>query len=329
MAETKIEWAEAVWNPVTGCTKISAGCKNCYAERMSKRLAGRCGYPKEEPFRVTLHPEKLHDPMKWKKPRRIFVNSMSDLFHPDVPDSFIRDIFWRIWFYSQHTFIVLTKRPERVAGKGQCTNCGYLAPVGEDEKCPNCGVTEKHMREAGFGDKTRDWPKNLWLGVSVENQAAADERIPLLLQTPAAVKFLSCEPLLGSIDLTKWLLSPGWEPTYNNPDNHDCERPAEPTNGNIQWVIAGGESGPGARPMHPDWVRSLRDQCQAAEVPFFFKSWGEWLPNAQKYNCDPGGNDFEQRHEMVGNVAMCRVGKKKSGRMLDGREWNEFPEVQK
>ena len=270
MAETRIEWADTVWNPVTGCNKVSAGCANCYAERMSKRLAGRYGYPKDEPFRVTLHPEKLDEPLKWKKPRRIFVNSMSDLFHEDVPDRFIIKVFETManaqWF-NGHTFMVLTKRPERMKRIVEAIK-DDLDEQAELEKLPN-GMTRRKM--------TFHFPlQNIWLGVSVENQAAADERIPLLLQTSAAVRFISAEPLLGPVSLSQWLLSPGWVPTYNNPDNYNCEESAEPTNENIQWVITGGESGPGARPVHPDWVRSLRDQCQAAEVPFFFKHWGEW-----------------------------------------------------
>ncbi len=345
VSQTKIEWADAVWNPVTGCTKISPGCQNCYAERMSKRLAGRCGYPEDEPFKVTLHPERLHEPSRLKKPRRIFVNSMSDLFHEDVPDSFIRDIFWRIWFYRQHTFLVLTKRPERIAGKGQCSNCGYLAPVGNDEECPNYGVTEKYMHDQGFAKIPRDWPKNLWLGVTAENQEMADKRIPLLLQTPAAIRFVSVEPMLGPVDLSNiWEVCPecgSWEiyePRGEMRYCDDCGVDVPKPKIGIDWVICGGETGPGARPMHPDWVRSLRDQCQAAGVPFLFKQFGEWTPDLTNYHSEPL-EPFRVRWmhpdgtvspigsglAMGGSITIYHIGKKKAGRLLDGREWDEFP----
>lgn len=334
MAETKIEWATHTWNPISGCSKVSEGCRYCYAERMSKRLAGRCGYPADDPFRVTLHPEKLGEPLKWKKPRKIFVNSMSDLFHEDVPDELIARVWWVMGQcagylhpsrFRGHTFMILTKRPKRMKD--------WLDGWRDQE-------TRKRWIES-FGEVfdwmsgPRYWPDvldNVWLGVSVENQAVADERIPLLLQTPAAVRFISAEPLLGPVDLMSVKFDK--HTTMNTLEGCGIStRSVCPTIPNVysnklDWVIAGGESGPGARPTHPDWVRSLRDQCQVAGTKFFFKSRGEWLPNAQEYNCNPGGNDFEQRHELVGNVAMCRTGKKKAGRLLDGRTWDEIPEVQ-
>lgn len=288
MNQTKIEWTDTVWNPVTGCTKKSPGCANCYAERMAKRLAGRCGYPADEPFRVALHPERLDEPLRWKKPRRVFVCSMGDLFHDDVPTWMRFEVLDIVLQAKQHTFLILTKRPANMKE--------YF-----DWYYTKCGRTTETI-------------KNLWLGVTAENQQAADERIPLLLQTPAAVRFVSCEPLLELVDLGQYLIS-----SQNFFFNDVPERP------NLDWVIVGGETGPNARPMHPYWVMSLRDQCQAAGVPFFLKSWGEWLPNAQEYNCSPGGNDFEQRHVLVGDVMMCRVGKKRAGRLLDGRTWDEIP----
>ena len=276
MSKSKIEWTDRVWNPVTGCTKVSPGCANCYAERMAKRLRGRCGYPKDNPFEITEHPQRINDPLKWKKPSRIFVCSMGDLFHESVSMHMITEVFNQVIGNPQHTFIFLTKRPERVYGFSR----GLM----------------------GF-----TWSRNFMIGVSIENQQTADERIPILLQIPAAVRFVSCEPLLGPVDLNKWFNSP-----------------FEGGRG-MSWVICGGESGPGARPMHPDWARSLRDQCQAAGVPFFFKQWGEYV-NPQNIK----GMDYQRFKSYFpfgpkdGQI-MLKVGKKAAGRLLDGKEWNEFP----
>lgn len=239
MAKTSIDWTEYVWNPVTGCTKVSEGCRNCYAEHMSKRLAGRSGYPMDDPFRVTLHPEKLDKLWKWKKSRRIFVNSMSDLFHPDIPFEFLGRVFGTMHSYRQHTFMVLTKRPERMKKFIQWYKNDWLA---------------------GFESA---WPReyhHVWLGVSVENQATADERIPLLLQTPAAVRFISAEPLLGSVDLTKITMPAEFQSPHTFlPSLTGFHFDALKDNGDymyqsrnhIDWVIVGGESGPSARPCHP------------------------------------------------------------------------------
>lgn len=339
MAETKIEWATHTWNPVSGCTKISTGCKNCYAERMSKRLAGRCGYPADEPFRVTLHPEKLGEPLKWKKPRKIFVNSMSDLFHDQVSDEFIARIWWVMGQcagyldptrYRGHTFLILTKRPERMkewlgGWRDRETRKGWIESFGEvfDWEC---------------GPKY--WPDvlpNVWLGISVENQTAADERIPLLLQTPAAVRFISAEPLLGRVDLehVQFSLYTSMNVLEGCGINRRsvCQGISNVSSNNIDWVICGGESGPGARPMHPDWVRSLRDQCQAAGTRFFFKQWGEWMP-AELMNVDTA---VKKRYQLTtrpaGSGEICspwqwyKTGKREAGRLLDGRTWDEMPEV--
>lgn len=345
MAKTKINWADAVWNPVTGCSKLSEGCRNCYAERMSKRLAGRCGYPKDDPFNVTLHPEKIIEPLKWEKPRRIFVNSMSDLFHDGVPDDWILAIFVAMGLTyentkemkevspghkvamhkAKHTFMILTKRPERM--KNFINRLTSNEPDEEWDEKAHYFATQIAGANGAIAPSNaiitfclwlKDGMPGLWLGISVENQAAADERIPLLIETPAETHFISIEPLLGSIDLKL-------NDRHNDPS--DCPTWHDWCNCSPDWVIVGGESGPRARPTHPDWVRSLRNQCQAANVPFFFKQWGEWLPNAQEFNCNPGGVDFEQRHELVGDVAMCRVGKKKAGRILDGRTWDEMPRI--
>lgn len=275
---TSIEWADKVWNPVTGCTKVSEGCRNCYAERIAKRFWGD-----REFGQVQCHPERLSEPGKWRKPQRIFVDSMSDLFHPDVPDEFIHEVFLNMIDNLLHTFIVLTKRPERMA---------------------------KYLKNA-----SKQAVQNIWLGVSVENQKAADERIPLLLQTPAAVRFVSVEPMLGEIDLGNFLCA-----DYRH----------KLTLGNyLDWVICGGETGPGARPMQPDWVRSLRDQCQAANVPFFFKGWGEYLDidTAIERGFLSSYDRKYKPYARISGSAMpfVRVSKKIAGRLLDGREWNLVP----
>jgi protein gp37 len=228
---TKIEWTDKTWNPVTGCTKISPGCKNCYAERMSKRLAGRYGYP-EAPnnFNVTLHHDKIPQPYLWKNPKMIFTCSMSDLGHESIPEEYVRKILNVIAFNDKHIFQILTKRPKRLKM-----------------------ILDKYY----YMTNIKDTPfHNLWLGVSAENQDAANERIPLLLQTPAAVRFVSCEPLLEPI----WL------------------RKSAVIEDNIDWCIVGGESGPGARPMKLEWARSLRDQCKQAGVPFFMKQIDKKTP---------------------------------------------------
>jgi protein gp37 len=258
--KSTIEWTDATWNPVTGCTKVSPGCDHCYAERITNRFGGPGAFDT-----VVLHPERLTMPLHWKKPRMVFVNSMSDLFHDDVPDEFIRDVFVKMEVCTEHTFQILTKRPGRMASL--------------------LGRWKREWETAERMPTTipRIPLPNIWLGTSVEDQKWADVRVPKLLETPAAVRFLSCEPLLGPIDF-EFL--------------GELELPADvdgaPYAGGIDWVIAGGESGPDARPMHPDWARSLRDQCIEAEIPFFFKQWG-------------------------GRTA--KVG----GRELDGRTWDEMP----
>lgn len=231
---TSIEWTDATWNPVTGCSKISAGCQFCYAERMALRLQAMGQARYTNGFAVTLHPDLLDAPKRWRSPRRIFVNSMSDLFHESVPLSFVTHVFQTISDCPQHIFQILTKRSQR-------------------------------LRE--FASELR-WPENLWMGVSVED-AQAVFRIDDLVRVPAALRFLSCEPLIGPLD-------------------------SLPLRG-IDWVIVGGESGPGARPMERSWVIEILQACRQAGVPFFFKQWG-------------GTN------------------KKRAGRILDGRTWDEMPE---
>lgn len=288
MAKSKIEWTEYSWNPVSGCTPISEGCQNCYAKRMSKRLAGRCGYPADDPFKVTLHPDRLSEPLKWKKPRRIFVCSMGDIFHEEVPDEFIGEIFSIILDTEhKHTYLILTKRPKRALEWFRKHPKGIFVGA-------NSFYEPIYYR----------WPlQNVWFGVTTENQARADERIPILLEIPAAVRFVSVEPMLEPVDLSKWI--------------YCGDRPL------LNWVICGGETGPGARPMHPDWARSLRDQCQAAGVPFFFKQWGEYKPLPFSGR-DDGLHTLQEypgcKYDFV------KVGKKNAGRILDGRIWDEFPE---
>lgn len=234
---SKIEWTESTWNPITGCTKISAGCMNCYAERMAKRLHAMGNENYRNGFKVTLHPHVLEKPLRWKQPQSIFVNSMSDLFHEKVPLDFIQQVFDVMRRASWHRFQVLTKRSER--------------------------LLDVHRQI--------DWPENVWMGVTVEN-ADCIYRIEHLRNTNAFIKFLSLEPLLGSLN------------DLNLSD--------------IDWVIAGGESGPGARPIEPDWVKAVRDQCLESNVPFFFKQWGG-------------------------------VNKKKNGRTLDRRTWSQMPDIKR
>jgi len=233
MATSKIEWTESTWNPLTGCTKVSPGCKNCYAERMANRLQAMGLNKYRNGFALTIHEDVLAEPLNWTKPQYIFVNSMSDLFHWDVPLDFIVRIFDVMRRAHWHQFQILTKRAERLAELDP-----YIV-----------------------------WPNNVWMGVSVENSTFI-HRIEMLSNTHAAIKFLSLEPLLGPLA------------------NLKLDR--------INWVVVGGESGPHARPIKPEWVRDIRDQCLHSRVPFFFKQWG-------------GTN------------------KKKTGRLLDTRTWDELP----
>ena len=242
-----IEWTDATWNPVTGCTKVSPGCKNCYAEKFAERFRGVRGHPYEQGFDLRLWPERLTLPLVWKNSRIIFVNSMSDLFHKRVPDDFIRRVFKVMIEANHHIFQVLTKRSDR-------------------------------MTEWVHSFFTGRVPRHIWLGVSVESQDYV-WRIQQLQNTPAEIRFLSVEPLLEPVDL---------KPVHLK---------------GIHWVIVGGESGPGARPMNPEWVRSIKKSCEEGRVSFFFKQWGAFTPAGK------------------------RVGKKRAGRLLDGKTWNEMPEM--
>jgi len=277
MGETKIEWTDKVWNPVTGCTKVSKGCTNCYAERMFHRP-----YPGRNFGDVRCHPERLEQPLRWRKPCRIFVNSMSDLFHENIPRDFILDIFRVMETAQRHTFQILTKRPQSMV------------------------VWVKHRSEV---NPHRCPAPNVWLGVSVEDQETADERIPLLLQTPAAVRWVSYEPALEPLDFNE-----RWFAHQRADGGHVVDA--------INWMVAGGESGPHARPAHPDWFRGVRDQCQAAGVPFFFKQWGEWRSAGMSSETE---RLYPSRHVFQDGQVMIRFGRRIAGRLLDGVEWNEFP----
>ncbi|OBB15114.1 hypothetical protein A5761_15130 [Mycolicibacterium setense] len=313
---TGIEWCDSTWNPVTGCTEVSPGCDHCYAKTFAERWRGTQGHYFERGFDVQLRPDKLDQPLRWRRPRRIFVNSMSDLFHDQVPDEYIARV-WAVMACSyRHTFQVLTKRHARMRSLLSSERFVELFDV---EFCKVPDWVDRYP-DLDFARPEQvvhlaDGPlSNVWLGVSTENQQWADIRIPALLDTPAAVRFISAEPLLGPIDLLE----------------HFGSGPA--VRGGVaalDWVIVGGESGPGARPMHPDWARSLRDQCEAAGVPFLFKQWGEWVP---QFDVDGQPIDYPR----IGRVtteppdgdrhsALLRVGKKHAGRELDGRTWDQYP----
>lgn len=247
MGNTKIEYADKVWNPVTGCTPISAGCDNCWAQAQLRRW--------KQPLGITLHPNRLDEPLKWRKPQVVFVCNQGDLFHDDVPAGFLDDIFLRFQWYKQHTFLVLTKRPEAMAD--------WVTAI-------------------------ESIPPNVYLGVSVEDQATADDRIPKLLAIPAANRFVSIEPMIGPVNLTGTTWQEGISYHHYNwlTGKYGIDRNPESATGHLvvrdeaklDWVVVGGESGPSARPMHPDWPRKIRDDCIASGTDFMFKQWGEWLP---------------------------------------------------
>lgn len=349
--KTGIEWTDSTWNPVTGCTEVSPGCDRCYAKTFAERWRGTPGHYFERGFDVQLRPDKLDQPLRWRRPRRIFVNSMSDLFHKDVPDDFIAKTFAIMALAPQHTFQVLTKRHDRM--RSLLNKNAFLTEV-----CEHGHWFANHWKSP-LDDRIFDhgpYPlPNVWLGVSTENQQWADIRIPALLDTPAAVRFISAEPLLGPIDLDiprcdwhdrdeLWKDHNGFEWCQRCTDDggrgelsygHWLDACPENDSG-INWVIVGGESGPGARPMHPDWARSLRDQCTAAGVPFLFKQHGEHRPVVPSdgdiqpdlyVRRETGATaDYVNADLMPGRwCAMRRVGKKQAGRELDGRTWDQYP----
>lgn len=328
--KTKIEWAEATWNPITGCTKVSAGCKNCYAERDWARLSANKStrYYGRDFGNVQCHEDVLALPLRWTKPKRIFVNSMSDLFHPNVPDSFIDRVFAVMADSPQHTYQILTKRPARMLK--------FLGDTEARRRNIAGWLKGNHWRCIPQNAFLQLYPlPNTWLGVSVEDQAAADERIPLLLQTPAAVRWISAEPMLGPIDLAcidmrgtcaseccgQFRLNALTGEQYCHEDSGVFDSGAR-----LNWVVAGGESGPRARPMHPDWVRSLRDQCAAAAVPFLLKQWGEWIDHDQP-GVDMLGSDNSKLHLWPDRGCSVRLGKRAAGRLLDGKLHDEYPKT--
>lgn len=277
--KSKIEWCDATWNPVTGCTPCSPGCEHCYAAAMVRRFP-KLHHPVFETFATpTFHPDRLEIPMHWRKPRRIFVGSMTDMFHRDVDPGWVMQSMDIMERTPQHTYLLLSKRAQNVRGFSM------------------------HMRQ---------FPANMWAGVTVCDQAEADAKIPVLLQTPAALRFVSVEPMLGPVDLSPWLgckgitvcdVHKGGQGPQARGDAAWCNPPCPPF---LNWVICGGETGPGARKMRADWAGYLRDQCvQAggrAGVPFFFKGWGTW-----------GG--LKKTHPDY--------------QRLDGQKWQQFPEVTK
>ena len=310
-----IVWCDETWNPTRGCSRVSEGCRNCYAEKVAKRFSGP-GLPYEGLVdkhgrwngKVVEVLSKLVDPIRWKRPRRIFVDSMSDLFHDEVDDVMIDRVFGVMAVAQHHTFQILTKRPERALRWFRDVDQDSVSSLGAHH-ADKAGIDDFMWDDRGPGaPNRRTWPgwplPNVHIGVSVEDQETANERIPLLLQIPAAVRFLSCEPLLGPLTLTElpaayadaehpepanrpllrldalrggyWGLPPEKRPnTWNGSGDYG------PDTGRVGWVIVGGESGDGARPLHPEWAKSLRDQCVAAKVPFLFKQWGEWAPFSQ------------------------------------------------
>jgi protein gp37 len=297
--KTSIEWTDATWNPTSGCDRVSPGCDNCYALTLAKRLKAigspryqRDGDPRTSGpgFGLTEHPDALNWPLRKTKPLRIFVNSMSDIFHKDVEERFIGDVWDVMAKTPQHTYQILTKRPQRM--------CSVMQAWAADRW---------HWRRSDMHwcQLVDDRPlSNVWLGTSIEEDKFCF-RADYLRRTPAVVRFLSLEPLLGplpSLDLT-----------------------------GINWVIVGGESGPNARPMHPDWVRDIRDKCISAGVKFFFKQWGEWSESEfvgyQGQVCLDGSWSTTDNPRPVtsGNVYIRKVGKRKAGRTLDGRTWDEMP----
>jgi protein gp37 len=353
---TGIGWTDATWNPVVGCSLVSPGCTNCYAMGQAARIV-RCseGLGRASAYDGTVEAVKgkpvwtgkvalasdatLTQPLRWKKPRRIFVNSMGDLFHEDVPDEWIDRVFAVMALAPQHTFHILTKRSARMRAYLTQTRTVEKADVRNrlawDTTIEVMNLWAPQWKsETPYGThRSRAiqaftaWPlPNVWLGVSAEDQRRADQRIPDLLATPAAIRFVSAEPLLGPIDFGRMqdgLPDNAWLTWLDT----------------LDWIIVGGESGPNARPMHPDWARSIRDQCAAAGTAFFFKQWGEWAPSTPEqasgnprsgWRCLAGHPHVAKREELypeAGAAFIEHMGKKAAGRLLDGVTHDAMPEV--
>ncbi len=391
---TSIEWTDATWNPIrardrdTGklgwfCTHASPGCANCYAEPINRRLGTGVDYKPGhlDRIEVFLDEAALLKPLSWRRPRVIFVGSMTDLFGDFVTDEMLDRVFAVMALCPQHVLQVLTKRQERMRA--------YLSRPATARRVWElaCDMVVEHgfgvtllahpshasLAPAGRHVHVGRWPvPNVWLGVSVEDQRRADERIPVLLETPAAVRWISAEPLLGAINLRRIRIAPNHHTILDALDGYAIAstptQPGRPARTMLDWVVAGGESGPGARPMHPDWARGLRDQCATAGVPFLFKQWGEWAPICEigesddlyhpapeqhpeaRRRCrhanlvmhDDGAifdlgtaNDYHRRVTMgafaAGSKAMTMfaIGKKAAGRLLDGVTHDGFPEARR
>jgi len=314
--ETAIEWCDSTWNPIRGCSRVSSGCMNCYAERVAARFSGP-GQPYEGLATMTpsgprwtgevrVIEKHLADPLKWTKPRRIFVNSMSDLFHMKLRNGDIDRVFAAMALCPDHTFLILTKRPERmqsyIATPARAMSVSYI--MDDPRRWPELRRRWSEVKYAAERlRRGKDWPlANVWLGISAENQATADQRIPPLLDTPAARRFVSAEPLLGPIDFSKWITLARAQLIATDGKYDEAKHGAaiqarafaSPDAWALHWIIVGGESGPGARPMDPAWATAIRDQCDTAGVAFFFKQWGGKTPKA-------------------------------GGRELEGRIWNQMP----
>ncbi|MCY4429228.1 MAG: phage Gp37/Gp68 family protein [Rhodospirillales bacterium] len=340
---THIEWSDATWNPITGCSVVSPGCTICYAMKLAgRRLKGhpsRRGLTDETKAgpvwngKVRFNEQWLNQPLRWRKPRRIFVCAHGDLFHPSVPMKWIDKVFAVMALTPHHQFQVLTKRPERMRD--------YLWRLQDSEDgtidWANAGVEIVGSEADGFIDAA-PWPlPNVWLGTSVEDQQRADERIHFLLDTPAAVRFISAEPLLGPIDLTR-LRPPGYTWIDCLEGRYHDGPSVSAGNARLHWVIVGGESGHGSRPMHPQWARDIRDQCVAAGVPLHFKQHGNWVHATDWLNFSRASRrtllhrdgsrpkphaDLEWSDTDV--AKMIVVPKAIAGRSLDGRTWDQFP----
>ncbi|WP_265518932.1 DUF5131 family protein [Nitratireductor luteus] len=362
--KSPIEWTDATWNPVVGCDIVSPGCTNCYAMKMAARIeAMSAGTGKPTHYagttckvkgkavwtgKLALAPDHiLTQPLRWNRPRMVFVNSMGDLFHESVPDEWIDRVFAVMALAPQHTFQVLTKRAKRMLE--------YIAP--RDTLLRIDEGVSRHTKGIR-PNPAPTWPlPNVWLGVSAERQQEADERVPELLNTPAAIRFVSAEPLLSSIDFTSICTGHYFIDALRGMKYHDApegQHSATEPCAHLDQIIVGGESGPSARPMHPDGPRSIRDQCEEADVPFFFKQWGEYFPVGQvlpgygkvhgatavkpgRMKLHYGGTPnqapqhaFAERGVEFASTAdgrlTFRLGKKVAGRLLDGREHNGMPQ---
>lgn len=345
--QSKIEWTDATWNPVTGCSVVSPGCTNCYAMRLAgtrlKHHPSRAGLTRDSKAgpvwngTVRFNEEWLTQPLQWKRPRMVFVCAHGDLFHEDVPDAWIDQVFAVMALSPQHTFQVLTKRAARMRA--------YIEEVIASGrwllwKHPQFG----HDIFDPFAAQWHIMMRKVWLGVSAEDQRRADERVPDLLATPAGVRFVSAEPLLGPIDFNRIPMPQDEDRECSALYGHEIAGMVGNAIGwipQLDWIIVGGEAGRGARPMHPDWARQIRDQCAKAGTKFFFKQWGDWRSGIVARDGDLGRFAVHWSHNqgrwsyfdygprqlmMFGSDArMTLVGKKAAGRRLDGVEHNAMP----